>query len=293
MPKRYLPLIVVLGIAALASVVGLALAPAEPELPNHILMPNAGGRVAFNHAQHAEDYAVACETCHHENAEARVDPKSCGSCHGVAFDKEFAAAHQDTFKDDPQACLTCHHTEFTGTSWDRDMHDMHAENMVGPEGCQTCHHDESIEPEPMACSSCHETIEKGQPVPPADSTPPLYRDAVHSVCADCHAHSDSFAPGVEGLQGCADCHEATEARAEFLESGKTELTPEEIAALSSCAACHYDPAVDEVMRGRLDAFHGQCGSCHAQVGKGPSTEEIKPSSPGEIVKQQCNQCHIR
>ena len=292
MHKRYFPLIAVLGIAALAFFAGLALTPAKPELPNRILMPNAGGRVVFNHAQHAEDYGVACETCHHENTEARMDPKPCISCHDVAFNQEFAATHQETFKDDPQACLTCHHVEIASTNWDRDMHDLHAESLVGPEGCQTCHHDESIEPEPMSCTNCHETIERGKPVP-TDTDVPLYRDAVHAVCADCHAHSDSFTPGVAGLQGCADCHDGLDTRKEFVESGKTELSAEDISNMSACATCHYDPTVDEVMLGRMAAYHKQCGDCHTEVGRGPSTEEIKPSSPGETVKQQCYQCHIR
>ncbi|MDL2313736.1 cytochrome c family protein [Desulfovibrio sp. OttesenSCG-928-C14] len=277
MHKRYLHLYIILAVAVAAVVAGIALSPPAPANPMRILMPNAAGRVVFNHIQHVEEYGVPCQTCHHEYSGERLNPQPCGSCHGIEFNQEFIDTHQETFKGDPQACLTCHHLEFTGTNWTREVHDFHAEDVA--ENCQSCHHDTDIEPEPTACSSCHEALEKGQPVP-QEADPPLLRDAVHARCASCHAHEDSFNAGVAG---CADCHSEQNTREGFLSSGKADLEQKDIAALSSCAACHYHPPYEEVFANRMQAFHRQCGNCHEEL-SGPSVE---------AEAQQCNQCHIR
>lgn len=285
MQKRYTYLFVVLGIAVIAAVAGIALTPPSPAVPNKVLLPNAGGRVVFTHQQHAEDYGLDCATCHHENAESRPDPLACGACHGQTSDADFVKTHTETFKDDPQACLTCHHQELASTNWDEDVHQLHIDILDVEDGketnCQSCHHDSSIEPEPMACSDCHERLETGKPVP-TDPDPILYRDAVHARCASCHTetHSESFD---KGIKGCADCHESTDTRKAFIESGKDKLSDDDIAALSSCATCHFEPPVEEIFPNRMQAFHQQCGSCHADMG-GPSVESDD---------KQCNQCHIR
>lgn len=64
-----------------------------------------GDGVVFDHRRHAEDYKVACETCHHESAEARENVQPCGACHGVDFDGSFREDHVAAFADD--ACTDC------------------------------------------------------------------------------------------------------------------------------------------------------------------------------------------
>lgn len=283
MRKRYATLAAVLVIAAAAAVAGLLLAPEKPAVPNRILLPNTAGRVVFNHLQHNEQYEIDCSICHHENSVSRADPQPCGACHGVEFDAAFTATHQDKFKDDPEACLTCHHLEFTASEWNRDLHDLHAESLA--ETCQSCHHNESIEPEPMACSNCHEQIERGRPLPEATNSI-IYRDAVHARCASCHAHAHSFDAG---LKGCSDCHDEFKTREGFVASGQGALSQQDIASFSRCASCHYDPPANEVMPARMQAFHSQCGDCHAaETEKTPPLVKVEQSE-----KQQCSQCHIR
>lgn len=283
--KRYVPLLVVLCLAALGAVAGVLLRAPEPPIPIKILMPNAGGRVVFNHRQHVEDYNLKCIECHHESESARDNPQPCGACHGVAFNDVFLASHQQTFAGDAEACLTCHHTEIKSTAWDIDLHDMHAESIA--DSCETCHHEiDDFGMDPQSCydSGCHERLEPGQPVP-VDAEPLIYRDAVHTVCASCHPHSDSFE---DGLAGCASCHELSESRKEFVQSSKGELTREQISSFSKCATCHYDRPAEEIMPDRMGAYHGQCGDCHERM-SGPSVSQ--PKDPNE--KEQCYQCHIR
>ncbi len=280
MQKRYAPLFIVLGLAALAVVAGVILKAPEPLSPIKILMPNAGGRVVFNHRQHAEDYGFDCTICHHERELSSYEPQPCGSCHGVTFDQKFVADHQKTFGSDYEACLTCHHTEITETAWNRDMHDLHAESIA--ESCQTCHHEmEDFGTDAQSCATegCHERLAPGQPAP-ADAQPPLYRDAVHTTCATCHPHTEAFE---EGLDGCASCHDLSTPRKDYVAKGLKTLPKEQIDSFSKCAACHYEKPVEEVFLDRMSAYHKQCGDCHAERG-GPSVEQ---------AKNQCYQCHIR
>lgn len=275
MPKRYIPLFLVLGTALIFIVFGLVKSSPAPATPVKTVLANQAGRVVFNHRMHAEDYGVQCEQCHHENAAARPDPKPCASCHGQDIDETFVKTHQNSFAGDPQACLTCHHRELT-PKWDKEMHERHAEMYT--DSCQSCHHDSSIEPEPTSCSSCHETIEKGKALP-EDPEPILFRDAVHQRCFSCH-EPEKPTPTDDG---CAFCHELVVTRDNFVQSGKKELIAEESALFPRCAACHYTQAVNELIPGRMPAYHKQCGDCHADMNAGPSVQD----------KQQCNQCHIR
>lgn len=217
--KRYNALFVVLGLAALAVAGGTLATPPPPEQLVKIVMPNAGGRVIFNHRQHAEDYGVSCSSCHH--------------------------------------------AEISFTEWDRDMHDLHAENFT--ENCQACHHDSKIEPEPMSCYSegCHARLTPSGQVQKSPHLPA--RDAVHSRCASCHAHEDTFK---EGLSGCASCH---------------TLVADEREKYSSCASCHSQPPLAEALPDRMAIYHKQCGDCHAEM-SGPLVDQ---------ESNQCFQCHIR
>ena len=95
--------------------------------PVRLLLENAGGRVVFDHRRHAEDYKVACETCHHESAEARENVQPCGACHGVDFDGSFREDHVAAFADDETTCATCHHMGSAPAKWD---HAAHAEVTV-------------------------------------------------------------------------------------------------------------------------------------------------------------------
>lgn len=222
--NRYNALFSILGLAFVCVVVGIIATAPTPAQPVKILMPNAGGRVIFNHRQHAEDYGISCSTCHH--------------------------------------------LEISGSSWDRDMHDLHAEDFAVEDGCQTCHHDAGIEPEPMSCltAGCHERIGATKDEKKKSNSIPA-RDAVHQRCYSCHAHEDTFN---EGLAGCASCHDMS-------------APSDDRTTYTDCAVCHTQPLLENVLMDRMETYHKQCGDCHADLG-GPSVEQ---------EANQCYQCHIR
>ncbi len=79
----------------------------------------------FEHAKHAEDYAIPCADCHHgATAEGAIDPaatsegEACSSCHPVgaepgktwlmlAFHKQCKGCHE-TQRKGPLGCGECH-----------------------------------------------------------------------------------------------------------------------------------------------------------------------------------------
>ena len=163
--------------------------------PVRLLLENAGGRVVFDHRRHAEDYKVACETCHHESAEARENVQPCGACHGVDFDGSFREDHVAAFADDETTCATCHHMGSAPAKWD---HAAHAEEYGL--SCTDCHHaNADIEPEPARCTACH--LDK-----PMGDIPDM-KTAAHAKCADCHQEWFDA-----GMKGCTSCHPFTDNR---------------------------------------------------------------------------------
>lgn len=150
MPRRHVFVTVFCCLMAVVAVVGY---PHDTvgKTPVRLLLENAGGRVVFDHRRHAEDYKVACETCHHESAEARENVQPCGACHGVDFDGSFREDHVAAFADDETSLR------------DLPPYGQRARE-VGPRGhaeeyglsCTDCHHaNADIEPEPARCTACH------------------------------------------------------------------------------------------------------------------------------------------
>jgi len=65
---------------------------------------------------------------------------------------------------------------------------------------------------------------------------------------------------------CGDCHHT--------------LSEDEYEDAQSCTECHDPDEGDEEQPKRADAFHKQCGGCHAQFEAGPTENE-------------CSKCHVR
>ena len=110
----------------------------EQEPPEEIVLEgkeyktNRKGPVTFTHLNHAEDYEIACNKCHHEykdgkNVWEEGDPvKKCAACHdpnknqgdvkklSIAFHKNCKGCHQNLAikgetKDAPyRQCTDCH-----------------------------------------------------------------------------------------------------------------------------------------------------------------------------------------
>lgn len=247
MQKRYFPIAILTGILLLAAIAGY-LIPANSEgPPTRILLENKGGKVIFTHKAHMEIQEKDCASCHHTSGSDPIPPK-CSSCHVKKFDEIFIANHQDSI--DERYCQSCHHAEATIAKFSHDTHvEEYAEN-----DCQACHHDESIEPEPQACSDCHDK-QKTEDVP-------SLKTANHTRCADCH---DDFYE--QGTKGCANCHTRQEVQTD---------TP----APAPCSSCHNEP-VDQLVPTTTKAFHGQCMSCHEDQGAGPFGDDA------------CYQCHMK
>ncbi len=270
MQKRYISILITSAVAILLAILGFFTPSPEVEkVPVRVLLENTGGAVVFDHKTHVEKYDVSCVECHHELSPTKssntADLKvlDCGSCHGVTFDEKFVTEHQDMMKGpftEKMQCATCHHIEFTKTDWG---HDMHVEDF-GLD-CTSCHHEDTdIEPEPQNCANCHFTG-----YTPADDPMPSLKTAVHARCMDCH--QDYFD---EGLNGCASCHFDVQTKEAVDNNSDFEFNADQM----TCKACHEDVAANELIIGRMDAFHNSCASCHVEVKKGPTVDD-------------CAQCH--
>ncbi len=106
--------------------------PEEVVLDSDVYKTNRRGPVTFSHLNHAEDYEVACNQCHHEYKDGKNiweegDPvKKCASCHdpnrnqgnakklSIAYHKNCKTCHRDlaksgASKDAPyRKCSDCH-----------------------------------------------------------------------------------------------------------------------------------------------------------------------------------------
>ncbi|HIW78038.1 MAG TPA: cytochrome c family protein [Candidatus Bilophila faecipullorum] len=259
MPRRYVFVTVFCCLMALVAVLGYSQDSTEKR-PVRLVLDNPGGRVVFDHQRHAEEYKVACETCHHESATPRDNVQPCGACHGIDFEGSFRDDHVAAFSDDETTCATCHHMSFAAAKWD---HEAHATEYAS--SCTDCHHaDADIEPEPGRCSACH----LGKPM----GGIPDIKAATHQKCASCH--EEWFAAGVKG---CVNCHSFTDNRKAFAAGEGVDVDP----ADANCVICHEGAKIKELIPDRMAAFHGQCMTCHEKLGKGP------------FRKDQCNQCHMK
>lgn len=247
MQRSYLPITILTGILLIAALAGY-LIPADSEAtPVRLLFENKGGKVIFAHKTHVDIQDKDCASCHHTSGDEQAPPK-CSSCHVKKFDDTFIANHQDSIDD--KYCQSCHHATATTAKF---SHEKHAEDYA-EDDCQACHHDESVEPEPQACSDCHEKE-------PLKDIPSL-KDANHAKCADCH--EDFYDKGVKG---CTSCHTREEA-------------PKAAPAPQPCSSCHSEP-VEQLVPTTTNAFHGQCMSCHENQDAGPFGDD------------SCYQCHMK
>lgn len=246
MQRRYFPIAILTGILLIAALAGYFIPARSEGPPVRILLENKGGKVIFTHKAHVTIENDTCVSCHHTSTNDETPPR-CSSCHVKKFDDTFIAEHPETI--DPEYCGSCHHPEAT---IERFAHDVHAEDYAA-EDCQACHHDESIEPEPQACSDCHESQ--------TSKDIPSLKEANHAKCADCH---DDFYE--QGINGCANCH--------------TRKTTTEAPAPQACSSCHDEP-IDMLVPTTTKAFHGQCMSCHEQQGAGPFGDDA------------CYRCHMK
>lgn len=274
MDKRSIPIAIVGCILALAGLAAYFAFPAAPPeaTPARLLMENPGGRVVFTHKAHATPGGAygdnSCASCHHElkiapdTVKAAETPQVmlCTACHGTADDPGFIAAHQEFYKaQGDDACVSCHHGSMAGYSdkWSHDDHQTYA-----GDDCQACHHEYSYEYKPgrtmnikpQKCSNCHTAK-------PNPMTPTILKDAAHAKCMSCH--EDLFD---KGFAGCTTCHSMKSSAQELKNGTFDKVYP-------SCSSCH------KPIPGSMDAFHGNCMSCHDKAGKGPGK-----AAP-------CAQCH--
>jgi hypothetical protein len=147
-----------------------------------------GDVVLFDHDDHAERLGgdQSCETCHHLTKPL----------------------------DENTSCFECHQDMFEPVSvFD---HDVHAEKLGGNEGCVQCHSDGSEVKSydtVTECSECHQDEIAtrsfiGAPEPMwGDAVG--YKDAIHSLCVDCHERESLIASdqSPEGLNKCMTCHD--------------------------------------------------------------------------------------
>ena len=260
--KRSIPIAVISCVLILAGIAGYLMPGPTEAVPPRILMENAGGRVVFTHQAHSTPGGaygdISCAACHHDmniapaSAEegAPASVMKCTACHGTADIPGFADSHQEFYmeKGGQDSCASCHHPVVTGVSpkWSHEDHLSYAQ-----EDCESCHHPVRYEVspgkmrtiKPQKCSNCH----TAKPNPMTATT---LKNATHAKCESCHAEWFE-----QKQQGCANCH------------------TQDDASYQSCNTCHGP------MLGRMDAFHGNCMSCHKSLDKGPYKEN------------ECRQCH--
>jgi len=245
--RRYFPIAILTGILLITAIAGYLIPLESSAQPVRILLPNKGGNVIFTHEPHISIQDDQCVTCHHTTLKDD-DPIACKSCHVKTFDETFIIEHPTQFDD--KQCASCHHAD---SNIDRFTHDDHALDYADSD-CQSCHHDESIEPEPQACSNCHQKEGK-------DDIPSL-KVANHTRCASCH--DDMFDQGVEG---CGYCHV------------RNEQKEQKTADQEACSSCHEE-SIDQLIPTTTVAFHGQCRGCHETMDAGPYGDE------------NCDKCHM-
>ncbi len=270
--KNNLKLIVLVILAVVS--IGVYLLPEKQEkIPTRVLLDNLGGKVIFSHKTHANNYGFGCGDCHHESSDPLESVLACGVCHGsIPTNAELAEIaktgdgktplgsmpyHNTELVTDKKACGTCHHLEFALKDWG---HDKHTEEF-GLD-CDACHHsDKEKEPEPMNCDSCH-----------SDKDTVTLKDAVHTKCADCHQEWFD-----EGLKSCKKCHKEVDTRKELVKDADFTMNLD----YAKCSKCHGAQEAQELVLGRMNAFHALCIGCHKTI----HIEYLDGSN--------CTQCHTK
>lgn len=247
MQSRYVPIAILTGVLFVTALVGYLIPEDSDGPPMRVLLENKAGKVLFTHTTHLEMQDQNCISCHHTSGDDKTPPK-CSTCHVRKFDEVFIADHQNRI--DEKQCVSCHHPSATIAHF---SHDAHAGDYA-QDDCQACHHDETIEPEPQACSNCHE--QEGT------ETMLSLRKANHTRCADCH--DDLYA---QGVTGCGNCHVRKMTKGE---------TPEP----KPCSSCHEEP-LDVLIPTTTVAYHDQCRGCHEEQDSGPFGDDA------------CYQCHMK
>ena len=137
MGKKILTALIISAIVTIFMAAGALKATEEQEFPDEIVLDNQGyktdrkGPVTFSHLDHAEDYEIACNECHHEyedgkNTWKEGDPvNKCMECHApeesdgnikklsIAFHKNCKGCHKKLARegstDAPfKQCTECH-----------------------------------------------------------------------------------------------------------------------------------------------------------------------------------------
>ena len=234
-----------MGVLLALSIGGYLLPETKEALPGRILMPNAGGRVVFDHGAHNEGYGLACVQCHHDifkpasgksclachDKNMAVAKVPCKACHGADFAGGFKASHT-AMAEDRQVCVTCHHAWFTPRNEER---------RAIPHGGQACGY----------------VPEDGGQGGEASGLP--LKEAAHARCAECH---EAMLTG--DVQNCAMCHSVVDAEKQLRDGKSVD------AALVSCSSCHEEEP-KKLIPNSMAAYHGLCIGCHREKG-GPVDE---------------------
>lgn len=135
------------GMAVILFVVGVicyaAFSAPSPETPLRIMHKTTAGKVLFGHADHADDYGIACEDCHHHAPDEETVPKSCKGCHVLPEDGTA-----------PASCIDCHGE---GTDYEMDISADEITNNADAfhNQCGGCHEENDAGPAKKDCSQCH------------------------------------------------------------------------------------------------------------------------------------------
>jgi hypothetical protein len=241
--------------------------------------------VPFNHVGH-EKYTDSCRVCHHASMDA------CSKCHTLGGTKEGGfvtfeqAMHRRTSQ---QSCTGCHAAKQAAAN------------------CAGCHNgvNQAQRPDNATCQQCHmplpgtvtspqqkfalaETMLKSRKMPTDSSAAGDIPDKVviqelskkfQAVEMDHLKHVASLANGMKDSQLANHFHSAPGAMCQGCHhnSPASHKPP-------NCISCHakvHGVAADTSAAGRPGlqaAFHGQCMSCHKDMG-------VKP------VATACTECH--
>lgn len=218
--KRYTPLFYALGLALACVIVGALATPPIPAQPVKILMPNAGGRVIFNHRQHAEDYGVSCSTCHHLEISGSSWDRDMHELHAENFAEDCQTCHHTAdIEPEPMSCYTagCHERLAVAGQEKKKGNAIPARDAVH-QRCYSCHaHEDTFNEGLAGCASCHDIAQPGDDLatytdcavchtqPPLAAVLPDRMETYHKQCGDCHAEMSG--PGVEQEDNqCYQCH---------------------------------------------------------------------------------------
>lgn len=316
MSRRYRPVGLLCLILAFVSLLGYLWPAEKADPPVRVLLPNAGGPVVFNHAEHVAT-GIDCLACHHtskpaprsagsevrasnvslaENRQAgtKIRIPACGKCHGVKVDDKFSHGHIVELEDYAGACISCHHPMPMADRWGHKKHV--SEYGVG---CRDCHHKEkeNIEQKPESCATCHFSGTSQRNRLDRNVFPGL-ADAVHARCASCHQdrfgqafaksgkeNGDKANAGKDAgqkhppLSECLFCHGPTSVTASQKAAKNTEQ-----ASQQHQARAKLDKSATGIGR-NPDIMRENCSSCHAE-----SLEKLVPGRM-DAFHRLCMGCH--